>query len=53
MILVHGNYEVIGREDGGILGLGRFAHIWLRDADGDWMLDRDVWIERSEAYEFD
>lgn len=53
MILVHGNYEVIGRDDGGILGLGRFAHIWLQDADGDWMLDRDIWIERSEPYEFD
>ena len=52
MVLVHGNYEVIHREDGGILGLGRFAHVWFENADGEWVLDRDIWIERSEPYEF-
>jgi len=47
MVLVHGNYEVVGREDGLILGLGRFAHIWFLE-NGEWRLDRDLWIERSE-----
>jgi len=47
MVLVHGNYEVVGREDGLILGLGRFAHIWFLE-NGEWHLDRDLWIERSE-----
>jgi ketosteroid isomerase-like protein len=53
MVLVHGNYEVISRDDGLALGLGRFAHIWLRNANDEWMLDRDMWIERLEPYEFD
>ena len=50
MILVHGDYEVIDRDDGTELGLGRFAHIWLLGADGQWRLDRDLWVERSEPY---
>jgi uncharacterized protein (TIGR02246 family) len=45
MVLVHGNYEVIDREDGTNLGLGRFAHIWLQDGD-TWRLDRDLWQQR-------
>jgi uncharacterized protein (TIGR02246 family) len=45
MVLVHGNYEVIGREDGLTLGLGRFAHIWFLQ-NGEWRLDRDLWVER-------
>jgi uncharacterized protein (TIGR02246 family) len=53
MVLVHGNYEVISREDGIALGLGRFAHIWFLNEAGNWELDRDLWIERSEPYEFD
>jgi uncharacterized protein (TIGR02246 family) len=52
MVLVHGNYEVIDRDDGGVLGLGRFAHIWFLD-NGEWKLDRDLWIERSEPYEIE
>ena len=45
MVLVHGNYEVVGRGDGALLGDGRFAHIWfLRD--GTWELDRDLWIQQ-------
>jgi len=50
MVLVHGNYEVVNRDDGGKVGLGRFAHIWIRDADGEWRLDRDLWLERSEPF---
>jgi uncharacterized protein (TIGR02246 family) len=46
MILVHGNYEVVGRVDGVTLGAGRFAHIWFRQ-NGDWQLDRDLWIQRG------
>ena len=45
MMLVHGNYQVIERNDGTLLGQGRYAHIWLRDADGNWLLDRDLWVE--------
>lgn len=48
MILVHGNYEVVDREDGTQVGLGRFAHIWVAERDGNWRLDRDLWFERSE-----
>jgi uncharacterized protein (TIGR02246 family) len=47
MILVHGNYEVVGRDGGERLGAGRFAHIWLKDAAGSWKLDRDLWVEQS------
>ena len=46
MVLVHGNYEVIGRVDGITLGAGRFAHIWFLQ-DGEWQLDRDLWIQRG------
>jgi uncharacterized protein (TIGR02246 family) len=53
MVLVHGNYEVISRDDGAELGLGRFAHIWLLNRNGEWVLDRDLWVERREPYEFD
>jgi uncharacterized protein (TIGR02246 family) len=48
-VLVHGNYEVVSREDGSKLGLGRFAHIWI-DENGEWRLDRDLWLERSEPF---
>jgi uncharacterized protein (TIGR02246 family) len=48
MILVHGNYQVVDRNDGSRVGLGRFAHIWTRAANGEWRLDRDLWRERSE-----
>jgi uncharacterized protein (TIGR02246 family) len=47
MILVHGNYEVVGRDGGAKLGMGRFAHIWLKDAAGEWKLDRDLWVMQS------
>jgi uncharacterized protein (TIGR02246 family) len=50
MILVHGNYQVINRENGIVLGLGRFAHIWNLQADGEWQLDRDFWNEPFEPY---
>lgn len=43
MMLVHGNYMVIERNDGTLLGQGRYAHIWLKDANGNWLLDRDMW----------
>ncbi len=48
MILVHGNYQVIDRDNGSRVGFGRFAHIWTRDAKGEWRLDRDLWQQRSE-----
>jgi len=48
MILVHGNYEVVDRDDGSKVGLGRFAHIWVADGRAGWRLDRDLWYERSE-----
>lgn len=47
MTLVHGNYEVVGRDGGDKLGMGRFAHIWLKDAAGQWKLDRDLWVRRN------
>jgi ketosteroid isomerase-like protein len=48
MVLVHGNYEVVDRDDGTKVGLGRFAHIWTLAPNGGWLLDRDLWFERSE-----
>jgi len=48
MVLVHGNYEVVDREEGTKVGLGRFAHIWTAAPNGGWLLDRDLWYERSE-----
>jgi ketosteroid isomerase-like protein len=48
MVLVHGNYEVVDRTDGTKVGLGRFAHIWTATPNGGWLLDRDLWYERSE-----
>lgn len=50
MILVHGNYQVINRENGIVLGQGRFAHIWNKNAAGEWLLDRDMWNEPFEPY---
>jgi ketosteroid isomerase-like protein len=50
MMLVHGNYLVIERNDGTLLGQGRYAHIWLRDGSGNWLLDRDMWNEPFEPY---
>ncbi len=47
MILVHGNYEVVDRDGGDRLGMGRFSHIWLKDAAGNWKLDRDLWVMRD------
>lgn len=49
MVLVHGNYEVVDRSDGTKVGLGRFAHLWTTAPNGGWLLDRDLWFERSEA----
>jgi uncharacterized protein (TIGR02246 family) len=51
MILVHGDYEVIERDDGTRLGFGRFAHIWFEE-DGEWRLDRDLWVQRYEPFVF-
>ena len=46
MVLVHGNYEVVGRDNGMTLGAGRFAHIWFLE-NGQWRLDRDLWVQRG------
>jgi ketosteroid isomerase-like protein len=43
MMLVHGNYQVLNRTTGVPQTRGRFAHIWIRDASGKWLLDRDLW----------
>lgn len=50
MILVHGNYQVVDRNDGTLLGEGRYAHIWLLDEAGEWKLDRDLWYEPVDPY---
>lgn len=50
MVLVHGNYQVINRNTGILLGQGRFAHMWTLNDDGEWLLDRDLWNEPFEAY---
>lgn len=42
MMLVHGNYQVVGRDTGELLGSGRFAHIW-HYVGGEWKLDQDLW----------
>ena len=49
MKLVHGDYQVIGRDTGVPLGGGRFAHIWLLGPDGEWYLDRDLWNQPYTA----
>lgn len=48
MKLVHGNYQVLNRNTGVPLGHGRFAHIWMRDGNGEWHLDRDLWNQPVE-----
>jgi uncharacterized protein (TIGR02246 family) len=50
MTLVHGSYQVIDRDDGIVLGSGRFAHIWTKNEQGNWLLDRDLWNEPFEPY---
>ena len=50
MVLVHGNYQVINRNTGIVLGQGRFAHMWTQDDEGEWLLDRDLWNQPFEAY---
>src|SRR5690606_20088644 len=50
MVLVHGNYQVINRNDGILQGQGRFAHLWRLEEGGEWLLDRDLWNEPFEAY---
>lgn len=51
MMLVHGDYQVIDRDDGAQMGGGRFAHIWIKGSDDEWRLDRDLWNEPFEPYE--
>ena len=51
MMLVHGNYQVVDRRKGDILGRGRFAHIWTKGPEGEWLLDRDLWAEPFEPFE--
>jgi uncharacterized protein (TIGR02246 family) len=46
MMLVHGNYQVLNRVTGVALGGGRFAHIWVRNDNGQWGLDRDIWVNK-------
>jgi uncharacterized protein (TIGR02246 family) len=51
MMLVHGNYQVVDRDSGDTLARGRFAHIWNLGANGEWLLDRDLWSEPFEPFE--
>lgn len=50
MVLVHGNYQVISRDTGIVLGMGRFAHIWNLANGDEWLLDRDMWNEPFDPY---
>jgi len=50
LILVHGNYQVIDRESGVMLGSGRFAHMWMKNDDEVWELDRDLWHNPFNPY---
>jgi uncharacterized protein (TIGR02246 family) len=50
MMLVHGDYRVVSRDDGTELGGGRFAHLWTRASTGPWLLDRDLWNEPFDPY---
>jgi uncharacterized protein (TIGR02246 family) len=50
MMLVHGDYRVIDRQDGALLGAGRFAHVWSLDG-REWRLDRDLWNQPWEPYD--
>ena len=49
MVLVHGNYQVLNRLTGVPQGFGRFAHIWVKDAQGAWRLDRDLWNQPAAS----
>jgi ketosteroid isomerase-like protein len=42
----------VSRKSGAELGAGRFAHIWIKDASGEWKLDRDIWTERFDPYAY-
>jgi len=46
-VLVHGNYQVVDRDTGSLLGFGRYAHIWHNTAAG-WQLDQDLWNQPWE-----
>jgi hypothetical protein len=37
---------VLNRVTGVALGGGRFAHIWVRNSNGQWGLNRDVWVNK-------
>ena len=50
MMLVHGDYRVIDRQDGSLLGSGRFAHVWTLEG-RNWQLDRDLWNQPWEPYD--
>lgn len=50
MTLVHGDYQVVNRDNGELIGEGRFAHIWVKADNGEWLLDRDLWAEPFDPY---
>lgn len=49
MVLVHGNYYVLNKTTGVPQTRGRFAHIWIRDSSGKWLLDRDLWNQPADG----
>jgi uncharacterized protein (TIGR02246 family) len=50
MMLVHGDYQVVNRDNGSQMAAGRFSHIWTKSRDGSWKLDRDLWSGPFEPY---
>jgi uncharacterized protein (TIGR02246 family) len=50
MMLVHGDYRVVNRDNGKEMAGGRFAHLWTKSRDGAWRLDRDLWSGPFEPF---
>ena len=51
MMLVHGVYEVVDSDGGGVLGDGAFVHIWRLGDSGEWRIDRELWFDAVLPYE--
>ena len=50
-MLVHGVYEVVDSDSGGVLADGAFAHIWRLGDSGEWRIDRELWFDEAIPYE--
>lgn len=51
MMLVHGVYEVVDSDGGGVLGDGAFVHFWRLGDSGEWRIDRELWFDAVLPYE--